>query len=1195
MSGVRAPLELALVWCGWKVATYELEGTPFNPPRDLMDPEVRRQAEEDIELADLLTFQMDCSTLTRAKEIPMRGPARHIKALPMRSSGQYLRGLPRLEEPGAEAEKKRVEDANSLLDWGTGQMHRQLDKGDAALLENPKNSYAWEFGEVDRLLERGCVDYDHDACAHGGARAKKQKWRGNVPQITERRGDCHHIHSPDEWQPVRVGPGDVKLAAKEEQEYTAHHVFYLAVQISIWAVLMGKAKLAIPKVRIVPQETGSRLGWHKLPPAALREWAMPGFGLRLQLQPPQQAEPDYSGLPTIESVNDLQGELGATTLYVGGGHARRKLARSTWDQEFRKHTGAEAEPEYALAAFSVRIAEDPTLQQAVVEMTAAVPWRMTLAVDTAPGQPSHAEVLARWMWHFRRGIPAQQGVARPTKAPRVVPPRVLPAARPSGAAPAVRPTRGPVRGLMVGAALPSVSGALEAHVGTEWRWTDVVVHRALRKFFPEAILKDFPLPPLEDLVNDERLAAWRIWAEQEGVAQAPIQSQARTTGWECLAVGKQRAATGGKHAIDAVVGFGMGKDAHYEAACTVALEHLDPWSMEAKAAPDLRFAAAQVVQHHERPRQIRQELQGLIKELGSRTRPLSQRLREAQPWHVRQVAGKLQLGFIAVVCLLTLWGDGKMPGRFISSFQRGRRLEESRLWDLIDAPLPVDESVVFEQFQKNKDEVLRRPMEEKQQFLWDSCVKEVSKHVALRQVPEQALRDKYGVGSYSAIPCFTHTQACGKDRRIDNAKKSRDNEATQYSEKFRLANAYAPAVSARLLFRAGRRLGLTEAQVWHLLDLESGGEDLPDAFRTIPVEFEFLRRNIVMVRHPQTGKLWYFQMLAALFGQGSSVYSFERWSAFLEAAPRRLLWLMWVMYVDDGSLVDLAGAKGAGQALIHTFFDELGTGLSPDKRECMSKETTFLGVGNSFKRLQQTGRVLFWPKAAIEGELRAQMDKFMATEQCPPGDASKFRGVAGFAAEAQFGQLGKAPMRPFKQRQYWDKPPWGLSHTMRRAVGFTRMLLNLKLQRAVRVVPDERPSLVVASDAQVEPHSWPGGGTLIYDPVDQSKVGGWLEFKSGALRIWDLTWELLADGRQPIALCEAAMVPLSLIQWPDVFRGRSVVWYIDNTSAMASFVKGTSANEIVLALCLKAVHVGWFPGVIFCFFNTFLRCWVCGP
>ena len=47
----------------------------------------------------------------------------------------------------------------------------------------------------------------------------------------------------------------------------------------------------------------------------------------------------------------------------------------------------------------------------------------------------------------------------------------------------------------------------------------------------------------------------------------------------------------------------------------------------------------------------------------------------------------------------------------------------------------------------------------------------------------------------------------------------------------------------------------------------------------------YLNRNIVMVRHPETGRLKFVQMYAALFGQGSSVYSFERWSAFLEAGP----------------------------------------------------------------------------------------------------------------------------------------------------------------------------------------------------------------------------------------------------------------------------------------------------------------------
>ena len=47
-----------------------------------------------------------------------------------------------------------------------------------------------------------------------------------------------------------------------------------------------------------------------------------------------------------------------------------------------------------------------------------------------------------------------------------------------------------------------------------------------------------------------------------------------------------------------------------------------------------------------------------------------------------------------------------------------------------------------------------------------------------------------------------------------------------------------------------------------------------------------------MVHHPETGRLKFVQVCAAPFGQGSSFYSFERWSAFLGAAPRRLLLLL---------------------------------------------------------------------------------------------------------------------------------------------------------------------------------------------------------------------------------------------------------------------------------------------------------------
>ncbi len=170
--------------------------------------------------------------------------------------------------------------------------------------------------------------------------------------------------------------------------------------------------------------------------------------------------------------------------------------------------------------------------------------------------------------------------------------------------------------------------------------------------------------------------------------------------------------------------------------------------------------------------------------------------------------------------------------------------------------------------------------------------RERQKKVALEPVSEDVLVAKYGRGRYSAIPCFVHTQACGKERRIDNAKKSKGNATTQYTEGFWLSNACAPALSARMLPQAGRKQGLPPEVMLRLLHLESGGEDLPDAFRSIPVVAAYLHRNVVMVHHPETGRLKFVQVSAAPFGQGSSVYSFERWSAFLGAAPRRLLLLL---------------------------------------------------------------------------------------------------------------------------------------------------------------------------------------------------------------------------------------------------------------------------------------------------------------
>ncbi len=155
-------------------ADYEKFGTPFNPPADLLDPAVQAEAEEDIKLAHLLTCAMDCSTLSRVCDIPIRGS--NVQPKPLRDE-QNLRGLPRLQEPGAEAELRACTEANKLIYCSTAQLHAQVDRGEGALGENPRNSLYWKFPRVQELVAKDCADYEYDACAQGGARAKKQRIR----------------------------------------------------------------------------------------------------------------------------------------------------------------------------------------------------------------------------------------------------------------------------------------------------------------------------------------------------------------------------------------------------------------------------------------------------------------------------------------------------------------------------------------------------------------------------------------------------------------------------------------------------------------------------------------------------------------------------------------------------------------------------------------------------------------------------------------------------------------------------------------------------------------------------------------------------------------------------------------------------------------------------------------------------------
>ena len=90
-----------------------------------------------------------------------------------------------------------------------------------------------------------------------------------------------------------------------------------------------------------------------------------------------------------------------------------------------------------------------------------------------------------------------------------------------------------------------------------------MVQRAVCKMFPPEYLGGVQFPCLEDLVNSPELSAWRVWASasDEVKSLAPF---LKRSGWEALACGRQRKATGGSGALPPIVGFGLPKQEHFQ-------------------------------------------------------------------------------------------------------------------------------------------------------------------------------------------------------------------------------------------------------------------------------------------------------------------------------------------------------------------------------------------------------------------------------------------------------------------------------------------------------------------------------------------------------------------------------------------------------------------------------------------------------
>ena len=189
-------------------------------------------------------------------------------------------------------EQEQVQDDNILIDFSLSEAEKLNKRGAAAVIENPRNSWLWQFSEAKALTAGNFEMREYCACAFFAARCKLQSVAANFEEMKNvQTGECRHIHTEGSWKPHKAD-GKWVYPALEEAEYTPSLAFTMAVATSFWAIRVGRAKLRVFRY---PEkaEWGSRLHWEDYNPQALRSWIMPVQARALGLQPPKVSPGDW--------------------------------------------------------------------------------------------------------------------------------------------------------------------------------------------------------------------------------------------------------------------------------------------------------------------------------------------------------------------------------------------------------------------------------------------------------------------------------------------------------------------------------------------------------------------------------------------------------------------------------------------------------------------------------------------------------------------------------------------------------------------------------------------------------------------------------------------------------------------------------------------------------------------------------------
>ena len=692
---------------------------------------------------------------------------------------------------------------------------------------------------------------------------------------------------------------------------------------------------------------------------------------------------------------------------------------------------------------------------------------------------------------------------------------------------------------------------------------------AFLKLFPAPWFSSFQFPMIEDLVNHSIFRDYPEWLQERGATWdgplGPAMAPRAVRLAQRTAEAQQSGAHSQKAALPPLVPYGLNPDEHFHQARLLGRQPL-PTEHPAVLDPDLHFAAHYTATHRGKLRERRQVAVRVVRELQRRWGGVTSHLRQFQTTAIQQVTHRRDLGLTGLLLVLTSWPDVTYPHGLVKGLPA---VGYAPCYGIFPE-LQVDRISfhdVLGDWESHNHRILAslRPGPNDEVALRQSSADADKGFCTHPMTRSEFLKDIQGK-PHRLIPRCVITQSSGKKRIIDDAAVGGQSESSRDANKLVLCTPLRPAQHIQATLSCLSHPQLVAAQVSD--SFESGGEDWPDAYRHSPMSQDESLLCVVTFWHPDW-KAPAFQLYSGLlFGLPLAVTSFNRYSRLVEALGRRLLGALVSMYFDDATITDWSSSRGSAQWAFAELNASLGTPFASEKKQVMSPKGVFLGLQHSLESSLSHGIVRFWAKDKLADKMLGIMHDAEALGRLSPGQAAKLYGVANFFEQGVYGRIGCGGLAAVKQRQYDQTAE--LTPALQVCFTILRSIVALQPERAFPVWLRPHPRFCIASDAALEePRAGTGGFLILWFNGSQEIREAFVSVIPDALYDW------FSPGDHKIAQLELVQVLYALLTRASTFRGRRVIWYIDNLAALMSLIRGRS-DVADLERLSHLIHIALF-------------------